>query len=413
MAEPQVPVRGFLSFAGVVVFCLFVFFMSIVAVVLSERQKQANTVVLSVSSRGPSSALRAALDRTNEEENKEEEEAESVGSNVRQPLSVLADRVADLVQGHAEEVGGSKEGELKSLKEQGIYYAHFSKSGGTTFKTVIKQYLASQNTTWCANKQPARQPRIPGPMEICGAHDKADSLLRTDQDQLSHKNLTTIILLRDPIERMLSEYAWFYRYKGHLGGIGDTSDPFFRFKDLSFSEKGKVAKVVMEDFLQQLSSGSSSTLCGYLAQLPGTQKPPECTEAEYDRALRMLASFDLVLLTEKFDESLVLLSRALRFPNSIAELGSNGSFHYVKRKVISKSMRKSDFPQPFVELLEQKLHYDYRLYALAKKMYEGAIEQTKEYDPNFERLVQIFTRHQATITEHCRQDETAKFPTCL
>ena len=308
------------------------------------------------------------------------------------------------------------------FRQHGVFFAHFSKSGGTTFKATLKQYLAHHNLTWCANKLQASPPVTPRSMEMCGSHDRTDELLLRGgvraQDQ-PRRRFSTVIMLRDPIDRLISEYGWFYRYQGHRGAPLGDADPFLKYQLLQPHQQEKLRAEVFADLVKQLRQGSSSTLCTFLGRESrggggGGGGGANCSEEEFQRATKVMLSYDLVLSTTHFDESVVLFAYKHLLPEKEKALSLNGSLHYVKRKVVSKTLKQSDLTPEMIQQLKDLLQKDYSLYLLGMQRFQSALTTMKRINPISE---QVLMHYQTDQLQHnsvlCLQDDTAKFKTCL
>ena len=305
----------------------------------------------------------------------------------------------------------------REFQNKGIYFAHFSKTGGTTFKLVLKQYLQTLNKTWCENKLTEADPTLPKAGQMCGAHAWQDQQLPREleeNDSILQLPYSSVLMVRDPIERLLSEYAWFYIYQGHRGAPQGLTHPFFSFHTADAAAKLKILQETETNLIDQVTKGSSSTLCVFLGRSRHSPDQGPCTQAEYERAVLRLQRYDLVLINEQFDSSLVLFAYWFNLPGLPSILNRSGPFHYIKHKVISNKISVADLTPSTVQSLRALLHFDYLLYALASDRFLSDLSLISTlHSPSFSLVLDSFLSHQLTFAHLCEDDSTAHFKTCL
>jgi len=89
--------------------------------------------------------------------------------------------------------------------------------------------------------------------------------------------------------------------------------------------------------------------------------------------------FSLVGISERFDESLILLKRVLGWRTK--------DILYVRQNVIRDRPSKGSIDSDILKVIEQHNELDIQLYEFAKQMFEERISQQ---DSSFRREVQIF-----------------------
>ena len=147
---------------------------------------------------------------------------------------------------------------------------------------------------------------------------------------------TYITLLRDPVERVISDYYYIIRRPEHY--LHDT----LKYLNIDFeSFVSNRLSVEIDNFQTRLLAGQIND------RYSG---PPDL-----DRAIRNVnAFFSLVGLTERFDESLVLLKN---------ELNWKSYPFYIKRNVTEKRPKAEDVPGYIVEMIKKRNELDCMLYA--------------------------------------------------
>jgi hypothetical protein len=167
--------------------------------------------------------------------------------------------------------------------------------------------------------------------------------------------VTKITFLRDPIDTFISQ--------------------FFYIKRAPWNKNHKMVskmKSITEfvDFCQtnNLINQQTRYMCGDIAHLlEGTLPNSKVTIDQLDKAIVNLNLHDFVLLTEFFDESLLILKNNL---------------HWAKQpyyKIINKTKKRSSsetFTTQEIDKISDCVSLDIQLYAEAKKLFQDKIEKS-------------------------------------
>lgn len=151
-------------------------------------------------------------------------------------------------------------------------------------------------------------------------------------------------IVRDPVERVLSGF-YFY---GERFGLQTTLEEYV--------ESGR-------DF--EIDNAQTRRLVG---RLPDADvRFVECSETMLERAKRNLERFAVVGLSERFDESFVLMARTFgwRYPT------------YDVYNVSRTRPRGAEIPHPVRERLVERNRYDYDLYAFATDLFEEQLARAR------------------------------------
>lgn len=184
---------------------------------------------------------------------------------------------------------------------------------------------------------------------------------------------TYVTVLRDPVDRVISEY---------YGVIQTPVDPLYRYNEVT-SKNMSLADYVLRRVHSDTSRGISNfqTRCISGVQwgdlLHGSTPAPSNILETAKANLREY--FSLVGLSERFDESLILLKRALGWRTK--------DILYVKQQVGRNRPPKDTIGSEAVKLVEDYNELDMQLYEFAKQMFE---ERISRQDSSFRRELQIF-----------------------
>ncbi|KAL6059229.1 hypothetical protein QOT17_014345 [Balamuthia mandrillaris] len=94
-------------------------------------------------------------------------------------------------------------------------------------------------------------------------------------------------------------------------------------------------------------------------------------QEEFSRLSAMLHRFDLIVLTERFDESLLLLTEEDRM------VGEEAFLNYTNFGILHGRPKASDLSPKVRQRLEELLHYDILLYRQAQRLWEEKVRRSK------------------------------------
>jgi sulfotransferase famil protein len=250
-----------------------------------------------------------------------------------------------------------------------IAFVHIPKTAGTTLNTMLaSQYspdelheIMMRGMSWIA-----RAPMLlPRPLISLSKIQRLKSAIKCPRRlRLIHGHFDLSImkllppgarcftLLRDPVERAISHY---YHYRRM------SSDPVH-----ALAMRSTLAEWVGGCGLVEMDNGQTRRLAGAMSLPIG-----RVTEATLARAKTNLSRFAVVGLTERFEESLVLLQRAFKW--RLDRLPA--------RNVGSNRPRRTEVGAEALKAIEDRNRFDLELYGFACELFEraaGKIDMTAE-----------------------------------
>lgn len=240
-----------------------------------------------------------------------------------------------------------------------VIFLHLPKTAGVTLYQIIDRQYAPQHIYNIGGNFHTFEAFV-----SLGEADRARiRMLRGHQDFGLHCYLpqpaTYLTLLREPVSRVIS-YFYFTRSRpqDHYGQVMASTQIDLK----TYIESGIDISV---DNLQ------TRMLCGIGDRLPFAA----CTTEHLQTAKKHLREhFAVVGLTERFDETLLLLKKALGWKN----------LFYIPRNVSAERPRKSQLPPATIAAIVQANQLDGQLYEYATALFE---EQVRQQGPTFAREV--------------------------
>ncbi len=161
---------------------------------------------------------------------------------------------------------------------------------------------------------------------------------------------TYITVLREPVERVISEYYFALHYRLH-------------------PQHKRMQSLTLEEYAA--GTPHHNLQCKLLAGQPGPRDflAGDCTEETLEMAKANLAKhFTLAGLTERFDETLALLKVLFGWKLS----------HYASFNVTPSRPRKDAVPAATQQLIAERNRYDVAIYQHAVPLFEQALESHRQ-----------------------------------
>jgi hypothetical protein len=238
------------------------------------------------------------------------------------------------------------------LSSSTLIYLHLPKCGGTTLNRLIEwEYPPARIFSVDPSFFRWSYYRL---LALPGARLARMQVIKGHMPFGIHRRLVQpssyITVLREPVERVISEYYFARHYRLH--------PQYRRMQSLSLEE---YAATTPHHNLQ----------CKLLAGLPGPRDflAGDCTEQTLEAAKANLAAdFTLAGLTERFDETLALLKVLFGW-----KLNQYASFNVTRIRP-----RKEAVPAATRELIAERNRFDIAIYEHAVPLFESAIEAHRD-----------------------------------
>jgi len=239
-----------------------------------------------------------------------------------------------------------------------VLFLHIPKTAGTTFNSILRlQYGYGVHTCPVVCSGDSR----PGYRSLSLAQRRGHALVRGHFHYGLHEDIPGpseyITFMRDPIARVVS----YYHYVRTLNAPGHpTAD--------------KARAMGLHDFVTRRCTHDIEN--DQVRRIAGTEKADEeVTEEVFRKACENLRNFVFCGLTERFDESLLILAERLhwRLPPV-----------YVRSNVIGRT--QTPLPDATRDAIAENNLYDLRLYEQAKQQMGMAVAA----NPHFEKKLRRF-----------------------
>lgn len=233
-----------------------------------------------------------------------------------------------------------------------LIFFHIPKTAGSTLRNIFyHQYereevfemkvkghqIQTQEFTSLSQKRIAKIRLLMGHMPF-GLH--------TSFGEVNYHYFT---MLRNPVERVISNYYWIRRNPNHL------------LYDLINSKKIGLLEFIESDLNPSLNNG-------YVKFLTTKDKKKKVTDKLFNEALSLLKQeFIVVGITERFNESIILLSKLMNWQKRI---------FYTKQNATANRPQITDIDNSAIQSIISKNEWDLKLYVWAEKQLE---KQIKEY----------------------------------
>ncbi len=241
-----------------------------------------------------------------------------------------------------------------------LLFLHIPKAAGTTLKSVLSRQCSLGEILHIDGRDPKSSIEE---IEALPTEDKMGIKCVAGHMPFGlhayfAQSATYITFLRDPVDRIISHYYYV------------RTSPQHYLHEVVMSKQMTLMDYSASDISSELSNGQTRLISGY--------EEPEATKETLALAKENLSKhFAFVGLTERFDESLVLLARQFGWRNVF----------YVERNVTKDRPRREEIPDEVLAQIRAQNALDWELYIFAKHM---LAESVSSYGKAFDRDVRIF-----------------------
>lgn len=287
-----------------------------------------------------------------------------------------------------------------------LVFLHLAKTAGTTFVFILEQFFA--------------------PGEICPAY-WLDEILKIPYEELTkyrlfrghfHYDLHTLLpkkpvyitILRDPIERIISHFDQLRRTDdpiwAHIIPKRETLADFVKVPHPKPAFRNYQTRTIARSFnLAKIrDSLNRPSLRGLLSFSPKNKSPldhslwpesldkvtgmslgrwPMPDDELLETAKKRLSEFAFVGLTERFQDSMYLLSYTFGWP---------AITRYEKRRVAQHRLQRKDIPGDIVKAIVEHNQLDIKLHQYAQQLFEKRFSQmTRDLEKRFSQTAPSLT----------------------
>ncbi len=231
---------------------------------------------------------------------------------------------------------------MKAMDQRALIFLHIPKTAGTTLNRIIEwQYNPLSIFTMDPYRIRATPERL---KQLSEARRRRLRMVRGHFYYGVHEYLpqesTYITMLREPVARFLSAYYFLQRRPLH---------PMHR--------KVKSERIGVEDFIR-LTPQRQNLQCSLIA---GIKSNGKCEESTLEIAKENLAkSFSIVGLSERFEESLMLIAKTFDW-----------EIPFYENRKVSKTRPKVE--SSAVEMIKEHNRLDLELYEFGKGLFEASL----------------------------------------
>lgn len=216
------------------------------------------------------------------------------------------------------------------MENQIIYFVHIPKAGGMTVQHILHQLYPHDQLLFHHYFDDINEKEM-NPETIKVVHGHYLFGLHNH----FNRPFSYFTMLREPVDRVISQYYY-------LRGI--EGEPYDKFRQMT-----------LEEFVRHHSEHNIQT-----AFLSGNVQQPDLHLAKKN----LKRHFDVVGLTEYFNESLFLLAKRYGWP----------AVHYKRTNVTKSRKQVADLPAATIELIKQINDKDMKLYEFARKRFESELQ---------------------------------------
>ncbi|MBC8170677.1 MAG: sulfotransferase family 2 domain-containing protein [Anaerolineae bacterium] len=252
-----------------------------------------------------------------------------------------------------------------------LIFLHIPKNAGMSIRQIVaRQYIGQPVFVFGGDHRQELQQFMALSQAERDAYQCIMGHIRYGVHQLWSDPATYITLLRDPVERTISNYYYIQRHAHHARNA--------HYRGVSLLE-----------YAQKETRGERQTrwLVGFrpdgVGEMYGDDHPLPADALEIAKE-HLRTHFSVVGLVEEFDQTLLLLQKALGWQN----------IYYARRNVNEGRPRREQVPPETLEYIRQHSEPDVTLYQYARTLFE---QQSQAYGDTLAADLAAFRRRNATF----------------
>ena len=240
------------------------------------------------------------------------------------------------------------------MRQQPVIFLHIPKAGGSTLLNIVRRQYNSESIFSVDGKNPLES--IKQFQQLPKNDRESTQVVMGHMYFGTHEflpNSKYITMLRDPIERIISFYYYVLRNPDH------------NHYNLIASKNLSLKDYVKSGIGKQLDNGQTRLLSGIDAL---DVEFGSCSETILERAkMNLKKYFAVVGITEKFNESLLLMKSKLNWKKSIL---------YKKANVTKNRPKKLDVAEVEIREIEKQNEFDIELYRYAQELFTNQLQES-------------------------------------
>ena len=245
-----------------------------------------------------------------------------------------------------------------------LIYLHIPKTGGSTFHTILRRNYPGKST-YNVFASSYDNPEVASFMAL-GKEQKAKiRLLKGHMPFGLHESLPNksayITFLRDPIERVISQYYYVKKSETH-----------------EHHREVHVGKMSISDFVEcGIITGMNNGQCRFLTGAV-KRRPYNDSEGLFEEAkLNIDSHFSWVGITERFDESILTLQESIGWQYLPV---------YIKQNVSKIRKKATQFSNQELDVIRTYNSEDIKIYEYANSMLNNNIEADCQFKDKLTKL---------------------------